>query len=101
MAEMRISRAASYLGANHSVAFVNGFDNGGSSIGLKKPASRSCFQICRLTKKRFAGHNVDIDPLFELIPKFVFKGALRSVFLSYTVLFGCELVSYGLCGGLL
>ena len=102
MPEVRITGAASDLRAAHSITQILQLHHGGRFNGLGKgrPAA-AAFKLVRRGKERFAGDNVHIDSLLELIPERVAEGTLCAALLRDAVLLLRQLVADGLRRGLL
>ena len=94
MPEVRISGAASDLRAAHSITQILQLHHGGrfNGLGEGRPAA-AAFKLVRGGKERFAGDNIHIDPLFELIPECIAEGALCAALLRDAVLLLRQLVA--------
>ena len=98
MTKVRISGTASDLCAAHAVAQVLQFHHGRLFNGLceSRPAAAALVLI-RGGKERFAGDDIHIDALLELIPELIAEWTFRAVLLGDAVLLLRQFVPNGLC----
>ena len=96
VAQVRIPGQTSDLGAVHPMAVVWELHHSGLLDGLGKggPAA-AALKLVRRGEQGLAGDHIHIDTLFESIPEFVGKGALRAALLGDVILLGGQFVPNG------
>jgi len=102
MPEVGVSGTAAHFCAAHAEAVVLKLHHGRLFNGLceSRPAA-AALKLIRGGKERFAGDDIHIDALLELIPERIAEWTFRAVLLGDVVLLHRQFVPNGLCCGLL